>query len=62
MRFMDGVKLGASFYVGWTVARLLSEVLDEHLRENKNVAKFINKFNTKNEDTEQPERIIGFHM
>ncbi len=60
MRFIDGIKLGASFYIGWTVMKSL----DVALGKTKTFRIISEKAKTLNKDDgpKQEKRIIGFHM
>lgn len=60
MKFVDGIKLGASFYIGWTIMKSLDVALGKTkpLQMISERSKTLNKSDV----PKQEKNIIGFHM
>lgn len=58
MRFIDGIKFGASFYLGHLIVSALVEILSDPKAFKKEVERRI----AQEEPQKNEKKIIGFHM
>lgn len=66
MKFKTGIKLGASIYIGWEIAKIIDEYLGKLIGESKTYCKLMNGLcrevdpeESDNEDTVKVK--MGFH-
>lgn len=60
MKFVDGIKFGASFYLGWTLMRAGIDILSDPKAFYKDVERRVKMM--EEEPKQKEKRIIGFHM
>ena len=67
MKFKTGIKLGASIYIGWEIAKIIDEYLGKLIGESKTYCKLINRLSSREVDPEESDNEdtvkvkMGFH-